>query len=75
MKKLNFNRAEDIINTANPKMKKYYKIDFDEIYFWISDKPYRKYYMNLENWQCEVKVQHISYFVDLLQRNNFEKVS
>ena len=75
MKKLSFNRAEDIINTANPRMKKYYKTDFDKIYFWISDNPYRKYCIELEGWQDEVKIQHISYFIDLLQQRGFEKVS
>ena len=48
IKKLGFSRAEDIINTANKNFPKYYSISTSGILFWISDNPYRKYFIDLE---------------------------
>jgi predicted AAA+ superfamily ATPase len=75
MKKISLSRAEDIINTSNPKFQKYYVINIDDILFWISDKPYRKYKVILDGWSDEVKVQHIKYLEELFEKHNFKRVN
>jgi len=72
IKKLDFSRAELIINTSNSKFNKYYEKYPEGILFWISETPYRKYFINLDHWPAEVATQHYSYFIDLLKRNNFK---
>ncbi len=73
LKELGFSRAEDIINTANPKLSKKYRKLHNGILFWISEKPYRIYFIKLDGWQPEVQLQHFSYFIDLLEKRGFHQ--
>ena len=74
VKFISIQRAEDIINTKNPKFKWFYQIKHKHngtfVIFWCENY-YRKYVVEFGN--NYVATQLVSYLISLLQKADFIK--
>lgn len=71
IKLISFNRAIEIITSSNPNMKKFYKKDYNKIYFWISINPYIVYQIKINSNKSEDVINFTKEIINLLLENNF----
>ena len=74
VKYISIQRIKDIVNTFNPKFKRYYQIKSNGksafVIFWC-ENCYRKYAVVFGN--NDMAIQLISYLTNFLKKNNFIK--
>ena len=75
IKHVSYNRAFDIISTANPNFNKYYKIYLNNIEFWISDDPYRHYVLGFNEKINETdKLNIINMLLPVFKSSGFKEL-
>ena len=75
IKHVSYNRALDIISTANPNFNKYYKIYLNNVEFWISDDPYRHYVLGFNEKINETdKLNIINMLLPVFKSSGFKEL-
>jgi len=75
IKHVSYNRALDIISTANPNFNKYYKIYLNNVEFWISDDPYRHYVLGFDEKINETdKLNIINMLLPVFKSSGFKEL-